>query len=97
MMTEGNGSTGETQNSRRLDKMQDVIQSMITLVHEESKLSAQRHTETIRVIREAHALFMEEVRELIILQKEHRIDIMALFHSQKNVKERLDNLEGSKG
>lgn len=96
-MAEANGSTGETQNNRRLDKMQDVIQSMITLVHEESKLSTQRHTETIRVIHEAHALFMEEVRELIILQKEHRIDIMALFHSQKNVKERLDDLEGNKG
>ncbi len=70
-MSERNG-TSENENRRRLDQMEDIIQSMITLTLEQGKLSTLRHEQTL-----------EEIRELINLQKEQRIDIMALFHSQK--------------
>jgi hypothetical protein len=73
-MSERNG-TSENDNRRRLDQMEDVIQSMITLTLEQGKLSTLRHDQTL-----------EEIRELINLQKEQRIDIMALFHSQKNLR-----------
>ncbi len=52
--------------------MEDVIQSMITLTLEQSKLNTLRHEQTLA-----------EIRELIELQKEQRIDIMALFQLQK--------------
>jgi len=96
-MAESNGSSGENQNSRRLDEMQAVIQSMIHLVHEQMKASTQQTQEVLHVVRESHLMFMEEVRELITLQKEQRIDIAALFQAQKNVKERLDKIEGGNG
>ena len=70
-MSERNG-TNENDNRRRLDQMEDVIQSMITLTLEQGKLSTLRHEQTL-----------EEIRELINLQKEQRIDIMALFQIQK--------------
>ncbi len=79
-MSETNGGR-ENQNSRRLDQMQDVIQSMIALALEESKLSKLRHTQV-----------MEEIQELIILQKEHRIDIMALFEANKNLRETFESV-----
>ena len=59
--------------------MQAVIQSMVHLVHKQVKASAQQSEETLRVFRGLHAMLMEEVRELLVLQKEQRIDIMALF------------------
>jgi hypothetical protein len=73
-MSERNG-TSENENRKRLDQMEDVIQSMITLTLEQGKLSTLRHQET-----------MEEIRELLNLQKEQRIDIMALFQAQKNLR-----------
>jgi replicative DNA helicase len=81
-MSERNGGQ-ENQNSRRLDQMQDVIQSMITLVHEQSKAWSQAHQEV-----------MAEIRELITLQKEHRIDIMALFQANKEFREDLKKSSG---
>jgi hypothetical protein len=34
------------------------------------------HTAFVKTLREQHAVFTDEVRDLIILQKEHRIDNM---------------------
>jgi hypothetical protein len=66
-MSERHG-TSENDNRRRLDQMEDLIQSMITLILEQGKLYDRQHAQT-----------MEEIRELLNLQKEQRIDIMALF------------------
>jgi hypothetical protein len=44
----------------------------------------------IRTTREGHQMFMEEVHSLIDLQKEQRIDIMALFEGNKHVRIMLE-------
>lgn len=67
-MSELNGGTGENENRLRLDRMNDVIQSMIALTLEQGKMNDRRHEQV-----------MEEIQDLITLQREHRIDIMALF------------------
>ena len=77
-MSEHNG-TSEDEDRRRLDQMEDGIQSMITLTLEQGKMYDRRHEQTMAEIREQRA----EIQELIVLQKEHRIDIMALFQSRK--------------
>jgi hypothetical protein len=78
-MAEGNGASGENQNARRLDQMENVIQSMITLALEQGKMYDKMHEQHMAEIREQRA----EIQDLIVLQKEHRIDIMALFELQK--------------
>ena len=57
-MSELNGGMHEGENRRRLDQMEDVTQSVITLTLELGKLSTLRHEET-----------MTEIRELITQQK----------------------------
>jgi hypothetical protein len=74
-MSERNGGTNESENRRRLDQIEDVIQSMITLVLEQGKVYDRQHEHAIAEIREQRA----EIQDLIALQKEHPIDIMALF------------------
>jgi len=74
-MSDRNGGTSENENRQRLDQMQNVVQSMITLAHEHGKL----HEQILAEIREQRG----EIQDLIALQKEHRIDIMALFELQK--------------
>ena len=107
-MSELNGGTGENENRLRLDRMNDVIQSMITLTLEQGKMYdrqhqqvmaeieaqraaiaevAQQNAQFVKTLREQHAVFTEEVRDLIILQKEQRIDIMALFAGNKQLRE----------
>ncbi len=80
-MSERNG-TSENENRRRLDQMEDVIQSRITLTLEQGKMYDRQHEQMLTEIRERRA----EIQDLIVLQKEHRIDIMALFQFQKNLK-----------
>jgi hypothetical protein len=62
-MSDRNGGTNENENRKRLDHMEDVIQSMITLTLEAG----------------------QDVRPAA--RAEHRIDIMALFESQKYLRE----------
>ena len=81
-MSDINGS-GESEALRRLDRMNDVIQNMITLVHEEAKENLAVHQE----FRKRHLENMEEIRGLMDLQKEQRIDIMALFTANKDLRE----------
>jgi hypothetical protein len=70
---------------QRMDRMEAFLQSMVDAFQKQ-------HEQTMEVIHGQH----ESIRELIDLQKEHRIDIMALFSSQKDVKQRLDDLEKGK-
>ncbi len=67
---------------RRLDQMQSLVQSMITLVLEQGKMYDRQHEHVMAEIREQRA----EIQDLILLQREHRIDVMALFQAQKNLK-----------
>jgi hypothetical protein len=118
-MSELNGGTGENENRLRLDRMNDVIQSMIALTLERGKMNDREHQQVmaeitaqaqeftlqheramaelaeiraqqaafVKTLREQHTVFTYEVRDLIILQKEHRIDIMALFAGNKELRE----------
>jgi hypothetical protein len=90
-MSDTNGGS-ENIHLARLDRMENVIQSLITLVHENLKAQREMHQNVLESIRESHqstlAIIREsraEIHDLIELQKEHRIDIMALFqlHKQK--------------
>lgn len=85
-MADFNGD-GENQNLQRLNRMEDVIQSMITLVHAQMEVTAAQHTATMTEIRELRG----SIQELLALQREHRIDIMALFQASKDTKQRLDD------
>jgi hypothetical protein len=118
-MSELNGGTGENENRLRLDRMNVVIQSMITLTLDQGKMYDRQHAQTmteikaqrheftlqhertmaemaeirahdtafVKTLREQHTVFTEEVRDLITLQKERRIDIMALFAANKQLRE----------
>jgi hypothetical protein len=44
----------------------------------------------MKMVREGHQLFMEEVHELIDLQKEQRIEIMALVEGNKQLRLMLE-------
>jgi hypothetical protein len=81
-MSDLNGGS-ENENQRRLDDMNDVIQSMITLTLEQGKIYDRLHEQAMAEIREQRA----EIQELITLQREHRIDIMALFEGNKTLRE----------
>jgi hypothetical protein len=85
-MSERNGGTGENENRQRLDQMSDVIQGMITLVLEQGKMFDHRHEQTMAEIKEQRA----EIQDLITLQKEQRIDIMALFEGNKNLRAAME-------
>ena len=111
-MSELNGGTGENENRLRLDRMNDVIQSMIALTLEQGKMYDRQHgqvmteikdkheramaemaeirahlTAFVKTLREQHAVFTDEVRDLITLQKEQRVDIMALFAGNKQLRD----------
>jgi hypothetical protein len=104
-MSELNGGTGETENRLRLDRMNDVIQSMITLTLDQGKMYDRQHQQVMteiqaqraetrkqfglfrKTLHEQHAVFTDEVRYLVTLQKEQRIDIMVLFAGNKELRE----------
>lgn len=77
-MSERNGQSNND-NRHRLDQIQNLIQSMITSAQEQGKMYDRQHEQMMAEIREQRA----EIQDLIVLQKEHRIDIMALFQSQR--------------
>jgi hypothetical protein len=77
-MSDLNGGS-ENENRLRLDRMNDVIQSMITLALEQGKMYDRQHEQVMAEIREQRA----EIQDLITLQKEQRIDILALFEGNK--------------
>ncbi len=70
---------------RRLDRMNDTIQALTDSILVALKIATERHK-----------LVMEEINGLIELQREHPVDIMALFASSKQMQERLDQLKERK-
>ena len=83
-MGDTNGGS-ENIHLQRLNRMEDVIQSMITLVHENLKAQIQFAQSAQNIINLSRA----EIRDLLELQKEQRIDIMALFHANKELRENM--------
>ncbi len=84
-----NGDGDAYNFDRRMDRINDTIvsltESMVMMrdfMLDSHKLATARHEQV-----------MEEIRELLGLQREHRIDIMALFEVSRRTKERLDKLE----
>ena len=74
--------------------MQDVIQSMITLTLEQGKMYDRQHAQAIEEMNRQHAHAMEELREMREMHKEHRIDIMALFQVNKELRESMAKFFG---
>ncbi len=71
---------------RRLDRINDAIQSLLDAYVEDRRL----FHDTMVEMNKRHIETMEEIRELILLQREQRIDIMALFSSTRENRERLE-------
>ena len=87
----------ESQNFRRLNRMEDVIHSMTTLVNAQMDLSTAQHNQAMAELRELRATIKdsrEEIQDLLSLQREQRFDIMALFNRAKDIRERMEKLEG---
>jgi replicative DNA helicase len=78
---------------RRMDQINDFLQSMVAAMQEYHRLNTIQHEQIMTEIHTDHAHFMEEMRELRDLQKEQRIDIMALFQLSKETRQRLDKAE----
>jgi hypothetical protein len=85
-MSELNGGAGENESGQRLDRMNAVIQSRITLVVEQGKMYDRRYEQTMTELAKQHA----EIQDLITLQKEYRVDIMALFEGNKNLRDSME-------
>jgi translation elongation factor EF-Tu-like GTPase len=62
-------------------------EQVMTEIKAQRAENAERHAQFMKTLREQHAVFTEEVRDLIELQKEQRIDIMALFAGAKQLRE----------
>lgn len=78
---------------KRLDKMKDIIVTMIDLVHVQHKAFMEELQQNRSDARQLHLDIMAEMRELLELQREHRIDIMALFQVGKEHRGRIEKLE----
>lgn len=79
-------TTGEgyTRNfDRRLDRMNDFLQSLTDSMLLQHRLATERH----ELVMEEIAAQRGEISELLALQREHRIDIMALFELSKRARE----------
>jgi len=83
-ITNGDGSPFSF--DRKLDRINDSLANLT------AGLNAMRETLLLEMqtSKARHELVMEEIRGLMDLQKEHRIDIMALFESARKTRERLD-------
>jgi hypothetical protein len=88
----------------RMDRMNDFLQSMTESFLEHHRVAMEeikamreanreQHTLTMDEMREQHTQTMDEIRELLTLQREHRVDIMALFEFNKDAQKRLTDLE----
>jgi hypothetical protein len=64
---------------RRMDRMEAFLQSLLAAEEHYHALLKERHELVMKQIAATH----EEIRDLIILQKEQRIDIMALFAGRR--------------
>jgi hypothetical protein len=73
--TNGDGSAFNF--DRKLDRINATLATMAVLMQEHMK-----------AVRKGHQLFMGEVHELIALQKEQRIDLMAFFGGNPSWRDR---------
>ena len=75
---------------KRLDAMRDVLQTLgDVMLHNHQQIMEQQRG-MLDIIRESRG----EIRDLLELQREHRIDIMALFMISKETRKRLEELDG---
>lgn len=88
--TNGDGYTHSFE--RRFDRMDATIAAII----ESISLMRERAELEHELAAKRHAFAMEELREMRDLQREHRIDIMALFEVGKEHRKRLEQLEEGK-
>jgi len=65
-MGDRNGGTNDSENQRRLDQIEDVIQSMITLVLEQGKAYDRQHEHAMAAIREQRAEIQDLIRPSVI-------------------------------
>lgn len=83
-----NGSEDFHSNSmRRMDRLEGVIHSMLDLIQVKAEADTKRHEQVMQEISASR----EEVRDLIALQREHRIDIMALFQGNDNLRKMFED------
>ena len=85
-ITNGDGSPHSF--DRKLDRINDTLASLTASLVAQRELSQHHH----ELAERRHELVMLEIRELLELQREQRIDIMALFQASKETRERLEHL-----
>jgi hypothetical protein len=74
---------------RRMDRMEAFLESLVDAMGEYHRLTTARHDQIMQEITASH----EEVRDLIVLQKEHRYDIMALFATRTPKPEKPNDIQ----
>jgi hypothetical protein len=84
-----NGDGAPHSFDRQLDRINDTLANLTAVMAVQRELAGHHHA----LAEKRHELVMEEIRELLILQREHRIDIMALFLASKETRERSERLE----
>jgi hypothetical protein len=83
-VTNGDGSAFHF--DRKLDRVNDTLAGLMAAVEIQRKqMSLQRELadHQFSLSEKRHELAMEEIRELLALQREQRIDVMALFEGYK--------------
>ena len=107
-MAEDNGSTGRWEPiDRRIEALAAIVKrnseqiarnsEQIMILRDVAVQSMDQISQIVQLMKAQHEEHLIEIRELITLQKEHRIDIMALFESQKSVKKRMNDIESKQG
>ncbi len=98
-MTNGDGSAFNF--DRKLDRINDTLASLTAAMEiQREQMSPQRQLadHPFSLSEKRHDLVMEEIRELLALQREQRIDIMALFEGNKQIrnmlKKKIDQVKG---
>ncbi len=82
--TNGDGSAFNF--DRKLDRINDTLASMAVMM-----IDFMRNIQSyVELTKQQHEMVMDEIHGLIELQKEQRIDIMALFESQRQVRSVLE-------
>lgn len=88
-----NGDGYANNIDRRLDRMSDVITGMIDAMQITHKAVMEELAEYRSIQRNMLEIISEsrgEIQDLLLLQREHRIDIMAPFMASKETRARLE-------
>ncbi len=92
-ITNGDGSAFHF--DRKLDRINDTLAGLTTsMVVQREQLTLQRELadHQFALSEKRHELVMEELREMRELQREQRIDIMALFEGNKHLRTMLEQI-----